>query len=592
LYKNKTVYGDYMQNPRDGVQRYDAADAVQKEVIARYMEKQKKYFGLDFFDIINFVVHLFKFHDDVAIKWSNRLHYVMMDEFQDTSSKEIRILRLLTDVHQNFFVVGDGDQNIYEWRGCPMEHFTKFIEYMKSYYTDEDLLPQYFPYHTVPPLKADFKTIFLNQNYRSTPEIIAASNSLISKNENRDKKELYTHNESGPVPEHFHAKNDNEETAYIAGKINEHIAAGGKYNDIAIIYRSNYISRFVENSLRKNNIPYTVYGSIGFYERKEIKDVLSYLRLVANGDDLSFLRVVNTPRRNIGKKKIDFLKARAEADKSSLYEALKKYVGDKVFAGSGAKEFLQIMENAIECANEMQVSELLQKLLNDTKYEAYLRETGDMDRLDNVTELLRSIAQMETEYGEPLTLETFMRDVALGMDVQNAADEKNDSVKIMTAHISKGLEFHTIIITGLSEGTFPSARALEERREEALEEERRLFYVAMTRAKKRLFMTECEGIGFRSYIKTPSRFLFDIDDKYVLRIGEIGKEIMEEHKYQTIIRKPSNENLYPLGAKVRHKIFGEGIIEEINMKTKSYMIRFMVGIKPIRFDYKNLSQVF
>ena len=592
LYKNKTVYGDYMQNPREGVKRYDAADEAQKEVIARYMEKQKKYFGLDFFDIINFVVHLFKFHDDVAIKWSDRLHYVMMDEFQDTNSKEVRILRLLTDVHQNFFVVGDGDQNIYEWRGCPMLNFTMFIDYMKSYYTDEDLLPQYFPFHTVPPLKAEFKTIFLNENYRSTPEILAASNSLISKNQNRDKKELHTQNESGPKPEHFHAKNDNEETAYIAGKINEHISAGGKYSDIAIIYRANYISRFVENCLRKNNIPYTVYGGISFYERKEIKDVLSYLRLVANGDDLSFMRVINTPRRNIGKKKIEFLKARAEADKSTLYEAFKKHIDDNIFSGSDAKEFLKVMESAIDRANEMQVSELLQKILHDTKYEAYLRETGDMDRLDNVTELLRSIVTMETEYGEPLTLETFMRDVALGMDVQNAADEKNDSVKIMTAHISKGLEFHTVIITGLSEGTFPSARALEERREEALEEERRLFYVAMTRAKKCLFMTECEGIGFRNLIKTPSRFLFDIDDEFIIRFGEIGEEIMWEFKCQTFMRKPSNENLYPLGAKVRHKIFGEGIIEEINMNTKSYMIRFMVGIKPVRFDYKKLSQVF
>jgi DNA helicase-2/ATP-dependent DNA helicase PcrA len=376
--------------------------------------------------------------------------------------------------------------------------------------------------------------------------------------------------------------------AYIAGKIKEHIGGGGQYNDIAVIYRSNYISRFVEECLRKINVPYTVYGGVGFYERKEIKDVLSYLRLAANGDDLSFCRVVNTPRRGMGKKKLDFLKQRAEKDKTTLYEALKEHAGEAVFAGSGAKEFLRVMEHAVERAGEMQVSELLQYLLHETKYEAYLRETGDMDRLDNVTELLRSVAAAEAEYGEPLTLETFMRDISLGMDIQEAAGEKNDSIKIMTAHVSKGLEFHTVIITGLTEGTFPSARALEERLNEALEEERRLCYVAMTRAKKRLYMTESEGFGFRSHIKTPSRFLFDISDSCITRIGHISSDIMEEHAVQTVLRNPYKDTPLPIGAEVKHKVFGEGVIESSDMNTRTYMIRFMAGIKPIRFDYKNL----
>ena len=197
---------------------------------------------------------------------------------------------------------------------------------------------------------------------------------------------------------------------------------------------------------------------------------------------------------------------------------------------------------------------------------------------------------LETDYGEPLTLTTFLQDVSLHRDVEE--DEKKDCVKIMTAHTAKGLEFHTVIVAGMSEKTFPSARALEERREDALEEERRLAYVAMTRAKQRLFMTESEGFGFRGYSKTPSRFLFDINDEHISRIGLISEEIMAEHALQTVIRKPSANNHLNVGDRVKHKAFGEGVIEEVDELTKTYTIRFLNGIKPIRFDYQGLSQVF
>jgi DNA helicase-2/ATP-dependent DNA helicase PcrA len=511
----------------------------------------------------------------------------MFDEFQDTNTKEFRLVRILSDMHQNLFVVGDPDQNIYEWRAALVDLFVDFDNFIRGYFTGADPLPTYWPDHVIPEMKSEIKTILLNQNYRSTPEILNASNSLIVKNKNRVEKELYTQNPNGAAVEHFHARNDREEIAYIADKINTHVKSGGKYADIAILYRSAYVSRFIEQGLLKNNIPYVVYGGVGFYERREIKDVLSYLRLVANGDDLSFNRVINVPRRKIGKNKIAFLRAQAERENASMYDTLKNYMYDPMFKGSGAYNFVEVIESMKEYAETAQVSELLQRLLIDTGYEQYIRESGEMERLDNVTELLRSIVALETEYGETLTLATFLQEISLNRDTDE--DEKKDRVKIMTTPIAKGLEFHTVIVAGLSEKIFPSARALEERLEKALEEERRLCYVAMTRAKKQLFMTESEGIGFKGYAKTPSRFLFDINNAYITRTGSsISSEIMEEHKIQTIIRNPYKDAHLPVGTAVKHKIFGEGVIESVDIKTSSYTVRFLIGEKPVRFDYKNM----
>jgi len=584
--KNLGAYMEYMAVPGNEIGGTQPTDLRQK-VIFRYMEKQKKYFGLDFFDLINFTIYLFKTHEDILVKWQNRMHYVMVDEFQDITMKEFKFLRTLTDLHQNFFVVGDPDQNIYEWRGSRMEVLLDFEKNIRDYFSGA--AQSYFPAHTISALRAEFKTIFLNQNYRSTPEILMASNGLIAKNQNRIQKELHTQNPSGVSVEHFHGKNDADEISYIAKKIKAHTEGDGKHSDVAVLYRSSYVSRFIEQGFLKHNIPYTVFGGVGFYERKEIKDVLCYLRLIEHGDDLSFKRVINVPRRKMGKNKMSFLKAQAESDKSTLYDALKAHIDAPVLKGSGAKEFVRVIESMKEYAETAQISELLQRLLIETSYEQYIRESGEMDRLDNVSELLRSIVTLETEYGEPLVLSAFLQDVSLHRDAEE--DDGKDCVKIMTSHIAKGLEFPTVIIAGLSEKIFPSARALEERYENALEEERRLCYVAMTRAKKQLYMTESEGLGFRGYMKTPSRFLFDIKDEHVTRIGNISEEILFEHTFQTKMRKPSANKHWAAGTNVKHKVFGEGVIESVDENAKTYMIRFLIGTKPIRFDYQGLSQV-
>ena len=582
--KNLIRYLDYIAVPEQNIANFEAKDLEQK-IIYRYIEKQKKYFGLDFFDLINFVVYLFLKHPDILEKWQKRLHYIMVDEFQDITAKEFKIIKWLTQVNRNWFVVGDPDQNIYEWRGANMEVIMDFDNLVQpshpygmeveKYYTDE-----IFP----------CKTIMMSQNYRSTPEIIGASNALIDKNENRIKKELYTEKPKTVLPEHFHGRDDNEEIKYICEKISGHMEGGGEYSEIAVLYRSNYVARFIEQGFLKANIPYTVYGGIGFYERMEIKDVLSYLRLICYEDDLSFQRIINVPRRKFGKIKLKFLKERAEQENQTLYKTLVKCIKEPVFKGSGVAEFVEVIEKMKKLSETVSVSELLQKLLIDAKYELYIRESGDMDRLDNVSELVRAIVTMENDFGEPLPLPVFLQDVSLNRD--NYEEDAKDKVKIMTAHTSKGLEFDTVFVAGLSDRIFPSARSLEERREVALEEERRLMYVAMTRAKKRLYLSESEGMGFRGYSKVPSRFLFDIEDSLITRIGQIGEDIMEDYRFQIREKKVPGASSYEIGTQVKHKVFGEGIVEEIDENTKTYMIRFMQGIKPITFDYQGLSQVF
>jgi DNA helicase-2/ATP-dependent DNA helicase PcrA len=547
---------------------------MELKVIYRYMEKQKKYFGLDFFDLINFTIYLFDHYADVLLKWQKRLHYVMVDEFQDITAKEFKQIRRLVAVNKNWFVVGDPDQNIYEWRGSNMQVLLGFDKPQDTPSSLGGMIP--------------CETIFLNENYRSTPEICNASNSLIAKNINRIEKALFTKNQSGMPVAHYHGKNDADEIKFIVGKIEAHVKNGGRYSDCAVIYRSSFVSRFVEQGFIKYEIPYTVYGGVGFYERKEIKDVLSYLRLTAYGDDLSFKRVVNMPRRRMGKNKMAYLTARATAEKSTLYKTLKKHLDAPIFANSGARRFIQVIEDAKAESESMQVSELLQRLLIDSGYEAYVRESGEMERLENVAELIRYIVTLEGEYGEPLSLANFLQEASLGRD---ADDDRSDYVRIMTAHTAKGLEFHNVFIAGMSEKTFPSARALEERREDALEEERRLAYVAMTRAKKQLFISESEGFGFRGYSRTPSRFLFDIDDAYITRIGSISEEVLAVHKAQTVIRTPNAANVWAVGTHVKHKAFGEGVIEEVDALTQTYMIRFLNGIKPIRFGYQGMAEV-
>ena len=476
-------------------------------------------------------------------------------------------------------MVGDPDQNIYEWRGANIGVIVDFEEWLNNSCFENQLQ-----------LKA--QDIVLSRNYRSTAQILNVANSLIEKNQKRVEKKLYADTTQGKRVQYLHAKNDKEEIAYITKEMKEHVKHGGKYSDFAVLYRSGHVSRFVEQGFLNENIPYVVYGGVGFYERAEIKDVLSYMRLVNRlDDDLSFKRIINMPRRKIGKMKMEALARYAEEHQVPLYEALRVLCGTDLFKGTKAKEFIAVLENLRRLTETLPVSELLQRILSDTGYELYIRESGDIERLDNVTELIRSVVAQETEFGEPLSLSAFLQNITLMRD-SDAEENKTDCVRIMTIHTSKGLEFDRVFLVGLTEGIFPSARSLEERKRDALEEERRLCFVAVTRAKKQLYLTESEGFGVKGYSKVPSRFLSDIDESLLDCIGEIPDELKAEQRLQIKRFDKTEAEVYKVGDQIRHKVFGEGMIEEVEEKTRTYYIRFVNGVKPINFNYNGLSHLF
>ena len=576
-YKNLITYVEYLSNPNFDYSTLVAQNKTE-EIIFRYIKKQRKYFGLDFFDLINFVIYLFRTYPDVLLKWQKKLCYIMVDEFQDITAKEFKLIRRLSEFNRNLFVVGDPDQNIYEWRGANMSVIVDFESWLNNECFEENLN-----------LKAI--DIVLSKNYRSTNSILSVANSLIEKNQNRVKKALSGSFEDGERVKYLHAKNDKDEIKYICDEIANYVKNGGKYSDIAVLYRSNYVSRFVEQGFLSRNIPYVVYGGVGFYERAEIKDVLSYMRLVEHtDDDLSFKRIINVPRRKIGKIKLKALSEYAEQNGTSLYDALKALCETDTFKSCKAKEFVAQIESLRQQVDEFAVSELLQAILNKTGYELHIRESGDIERLDNVSELMRSIVTQENEFGEPLTLSTFLQNITLLRD--SDVEDKSDCVKIMTIHTAKGLEFDTVFLVGLTEGIFPSARSLEERKNDALEEERRLCFVAITRARKRLYLTESEGFGVKGFSKVPSRFVFDIDKSLLDRIGTVSADILDEY---VVLKKRFDKTefeVYKVGDQIRHKVFGEGIVEEVDEETKTYYIRFVNGRKPINFNYNGLSHVF
>lgn len=573
-YKNKISYVKYLADPDFDYSTLTSSDD-KEEIIFRYIKKQRKYFGLDFFDLINFTIYLFRSYPSVLSKWQKKFCYIMVDEFQDITVKEFKLIRKLSEYHKNLFVVGDPDQNIYEWRGSDVGVIVDFEKRLN----DDCFLNR---------LNVKVQDVILNENYRSYSPILSVANSIIQNNENRVKKDLFTNKEGGDIVEYLHAKNEREEADYICDKIKRRVKGGGKYSDFAVLYRSSYLSRFIEQGFLEKNIPYAVYGGVGFYERAEIKDVLSYMRLVLNpDDDLSFKRIINVPRRKIGKTKLLFVTEYADKEKIPLYAALKRTCDLAVFKGSKAKEFVNVIENLRPFVEELSVSDLLQKILKESGYEGYIRESGDEDRLDNVAELLRSIIEEEKSYGEYFSLATFLQNITLLRD--SDVEEKSDRVKIMTIHTSKGLEFKEVFLVGLTEGVFPSSRSLNERQDEALEEERRLCFVAVTRAKERLYLTESEGFRERVFSKTPSRFLFEIDDDLLLKIGKIPDEIKINCKIPKKKTTVKTE-VFKKGCKVLHKVFGEGEVVEVDAAAKTYHVKFASGVKPISFSYEGLKR--
>lgn len=590
-------------------------EKAQDMSFVRYLQLQKKTLALDFQDLIFFTIHILKRFSEVCEHWQNEMEYIMLDEAQDCNKSDWTIVETLQGIHHNLFIVGDPDQAIYEWRGAKPKMFIDF--------------------------KAD-RTIVLDQNYRSTTPILSVANSVISRNKNRLPKNLFTTRNGGTQVTHFHGRSDEEESKWIAKKIQSLVDAT-KYSDFAILYRASYLSRGIEQALVNAGIDYVIWGGVRFFDRAEIKDALSYLRLISQGDDLSFLRVCNTPSRKVGKVYLSKLKSFADQDNTTLYEALKRHISARDFYKESMVHFIDLIEECRQFVEERLklpvfldehgavistqrrdhvISDVMDMVLEKSGYKQLLREDDDTDRLENLTELLQSIKTYEEAHlqDEVLSIDQYLQDIALytnmdmdpspaiastnivdGKNLQNSKDEKKiDKVRLMTIHQAKGLEFPYVFVTGLSEGIFPSMKTLRERKGDGEEEERRLMYVAVTRAEKELFLTESEGFNAASRLsKYPSRFLREIQRSLFVTEGDMDELLWQESGKMVqylgldfssnpdapVPPATVTQDFWPEGTLVRHEVLGEGTIVSYNEARGSYSVTFGNGTRNIRASF-------
>lgn len=525
----------------------------------KYVMKQLKSFSLSFTDLINLTIYILENFEEARLYWQDKLNYIMIDEAQDCNADEWNIVETLAANYQNLFIVGDPDQCIYEWRGAAPDFFLEF--------------------------KADTQ-IILDENYRSTPNILNVANSIIVHNKMRIEKNLITNLAEGKIVLHYHGKDEKDESNWIAKQIKNLIEAGAKPKDFAILYRASYLSRSIEQALVEKNLKYTMWGGVRFFERKEIKDSLAYLRLLAFEDDMSFMRIINLPKRSFGKVSMEKLQTIANDNNCSLLEALRQNIRKPEFDKEQLRNFLSLFENANELRKTSSISDIFDYMLTESGLKEELRFTVEEERLENVAELASSIKYYEeiNENEEDVSLDTYLQDIALYTN----ADYKKDSssIKLMTIHQAKGLEFPYVFVLGLSEGIFPSHRSIRERRKKGEEEERRLMYVAVTRAEKALFLTESEGFNRSTKSsKYPSRFLMEIGDNLLEVEGDIDPILVEGTK--NLVKQIENEinpnikSLFAIGDKVVHKVFGIGEIIEITPERDSYKVQFEKGSRNI-----------
>ena len=538
----------YIQNHLLPCASSHASDAT-----IRYLRLQLKQYALDYDDLLYFTLYILGHFPDARKEWTEKLNYVMVDEVQDCTGDDWKLLHAITEHHGNLFVVGDPDQAIYEWRGANPKIFVDF-----KAHTD----------------------VILNENYRSTPDILDVANHIIDHNKNRVKKDLFTVKLNERQVVHLHSKSEKDEAEAIAARIEEGVKEGMSHSQFAILYRSSFLSRHLEQALLKRHIPYSVWGGVRFFERKEIKDVISYLRLVASdADDMSFTRVVNLPARKFGEVSMKTLSKIAEEEGVSLMEALRRHIDEKPFNKPAMYKFLQLIDEARSRVPVMSVSEITDWLMNVSGLSDLYRTDEEEERLENITELINSMKEFEAgriDEGDA-DLVSYLQEIALYTNVDRSND--SEQVRMMTIHQSKGLEFPEVFVVGLTEGIFPNHRSIRERRQDGEEEERRLMYVAVTRAEKMLWLCESEGyMNENGALKFPSRFLSEVPEGMLKIEGKLDPMLLEGTKG---LVKMLNEELgegaeAPMtnGTRVRHKIFGEGIIEGYDPMAKSYKVRF------------------
>ena len=533
--------------------KYMDAVSTRDIIFYGYLYEEKKCFGLDYNDLIFFTLYIFEQNHEIRRKWQERLQYIMVDEFQDIDKPQYRLMRALCGYHKNLFIVGDPDQTIYTWRGASVKFLLDF---------DKE-----FP---------GTRTIMMMRNYRSTPEILATANCLIDKNRNRMRKELAPTLPSGAPVTWLHCESPEAEAAAIAGRIAELHESGIPYRDIAILYRAHYVTRSIEEVFLRLKLPYVIYSGVQFFARAEVKDALSYLRLLAYRDDLSFLRVANVPRRNLGRRRMEFLREYSVKNSCTLYDALCRCLDDELFKGTKARRLVALVEELSAGCEGRSIAELLSEVLNRSGYEEYLRTEGSQERLDNLAELKQSVRDYEETGGEECTLTHYLAHVALFTN--SDADTGKDAVKLMTVHAAKGLEFPHVFLCCLNEGILPSQKTDSP---EGMEEERRLAFVALTRAQKSLTLSDCEGRAHNGAPRYPSRFLLEIEKDLLVCDGRPRDSLVaeardyiasNERRLSGAAQEP--EALFSPGARVHHAAFGAGTVLEVDTKRSVYVIQF------------------
>lgn len=519
----------------------------------RFIRLQLKHYALDYDDLIYFTIYILNHFPDAREYWTDKLNYIMVDEAQDCSGDDWKLLHILAEKHQNLFVVGDPDQAIYEWRGAN------------------------------PKIFVDFKArtdVILNENYRSTPDILEVANQIIANNRNRVPKDLYTMRLNERRTVYRHAKSEREEAEQIAETIAEGMRQGEPARDFAVLYRSSFMSRNIEQMLLQRKIPYSVWGGVKFFERKEIKDVISYLKVIdSDYDDMAFARIINLPARKFGSKSMANLRATAEVNGMPLFTALRELAARPGFNKPEILKFIAMIDVLRELSRTMTVSELTDRLLIDSKLADHYRMDEREDRLENISELVNSMREFERSHDDDddRTLSSYLQEIALYTNVD--ADTDKDKVRLMTIHQSKGLEFPTVFITGLTEGAFPNHRSIRERRQDGEEEERRLMYVAVTRAKSMLYLSESEGyMNDNGALKYPSRFLSEIPDELLTVEGKPDPSLFEGTRNMVAMLNTElgegDDAPMPAGTAVEHRVFGRGTIESYDPAARSYRVRF------------------
>jgi DNA helicase II / ATP-dependent DNA helicase PcrA len=470
-------------------------EQIVSDVYTEYQRRLRKNQALDFDDLIMTTIQLFQRVPEVLEYYQRKFQYIHVDEYQDTNRAQYMLVKLMADRFKNLCVVGDSDQSIYRWRGADIANILSFEKDYKN-----------------------ARTILLEQNYRSTKRILLAANEVIAKNLNRKAKNLWTENAEGNKLFHYRADSEQGEGQFVAGKIKEMVDSGKrKYSEIAILYRTNAQSRVMEEVLLKSNIEYSIVGGIKFYDRKEIKDILAYLRLIANpDDDISLQRVINVPKRGIGSGSVDKIANFAQMHDMTMYQALDALdlIGLSPKITKAATEFRDLIRSYEQMQEYLSVTELVEEILEKSGYRDMLKAEKSIEaqsRLENIDEFL-SVTKNFEDGSEDKTLVAFLTDLALVADIDKLEDDgtKTDSVVLMTLHSAKGLEFPVVFLIGLEEGVFPHSRSLMEEAE--MEEERRLAYVGITRAEEELYITNAQmrTLFGRTNMNPPSRFIQEI----------------------------------------------------------------------------------